>query len=55
MAPVADQIDCYPMDDMVRTHWVTIEGNFNWKLVQDNFNESYHVPFVHPQTKYVME
>lgn len=55
LAPIAAQIECYPMDDMVRTHWVTIEGNFNWKLVQDNFNESYHVPFVHPQTKYVME
>ncbi|WP_309604496.1 SRPBCC family protein [Phenylobacterium sp.] len=55
MHPIADQIDSYPMDDMVRTHWVTHEGNFNWKLVQDNFNESYHVPFVHPQTKYVME
>ena len=55
MGPIADQIDTYPMDAMVRTHWVTIEGNFNWKLVQDNFNESYHVPFVHPQTKFIME
>ncbi|WP_095012624.1 aromatic ring-hydroxylating oxygenase subunit alpha [Tsuneonella mangrovi] len=55
LGPIADQIDTYPMERMVRTHWVTIEGNFNWKLVQDNFNESYHVPFVHPQTKFVME
>ena len=55
LGPIAEQIETYPMDKMVRTHWMTIEGNFNWKLVQDNFNESYHVPFVHPQTKFVME
>lgn len=55
LGPIAEQIESYPMEKMVRTHWMTVEGDFNWKLVQDNFNESYHVPFVHPQTKYVME
>ncbi|MEO9599881.1 aromatic ring-hydroxylating dioxygenase subunit alpha [Parasphingorhabdus sp.] len=55
LGPIADQIDSYPMEEMIRTHWVTIEGDFNWKLVQDNFSESYHVPFVHPETKFVME
>jgi len=55
LAPVADHLDAYPMDKMVRTHWVTIEGDFNWKLVQDNFNESYHVFHAHPQLKYVAE
>lgn len=55
LGPIADQIDTYPMDQMIRTHWVTLEGDFNWKLVQDNFSESYHVPFVHPATKFVME
>jgi len=55
LGPIADQIDSYPMEDMVRTHWVTIEGDFNWKLVQDNFSESYHVPFVHPGAVYVLE
>ena len=54
LAPVADQLDCYRMENMKRTHWVTLEGDFNWKCVQDNFNESYHLPFVHPQTLPVM-
>jgi phenylpropionate dioxygenase-like ring-hydroxylating dioxygenase large terminal subunit len=50
LAPVADHLDCYRMDKMKRTHWVTLEGDFNWKCIQDNFNESYHLPYVHPQT-----
>ncbi len=48
--PVADHLDGYRMENMKRTHWVTVVGDFNWKCVQDNFNESYHLPFVHPQT-----
>ena len=53
--PVADQLDAYRMQEMKRTHWVTVEGDFNWKCVQDNFNESYHLPYVHPQTLPVMD
>ncbi len=52
--PVAEHLDVYRMEDMKRTHWVTIEGDWNWKCVQDNFNESYHLPFVHPQTLAVL-
>ena len=48
--PVADHLDAYRMEHMKRTHWVTVVGEFNWKCVQDNFNESYHLPYVHPQT-----
>jgi phenylpropionate dioxygenase-like ring-hydroxylating dioxygenase large terminal subunit len=55
LGPVKGEIETYAMERMFRTHWVTIEGDFNWKCVQDNFSESYHVPFVHPQTKYIME
>ena len=55
LGPIADQIDTYPMADFRRTHWVTVEGDFNWKLVQDNFSESYHVPFVHPGAKFTLE
>ena len=50
LEPIAGQLDGYRMENMKRTHWVTLEGDFNWKCVQDNFNESYHLPFVHPQT-----
>ena len=53
--PVADHLDAYRMEQMKRTHWVTVEGEFNWKCVQDNFNESYHLPYVHPQTLAVDE
>lgn len=55
LGPVAHQIAGYHMEQMHRTHWVTLEGDWNWKCVQDNFNESYHLPFVHPQTRFVME
>ena len=55
LGPIKEQFECYQMENMKRTHWVTVEGDFNWKIVQDNFNESYHLPFVHPQTRYIME
>ena len=50
--PVIDQLENYPISEMIRTHWVTVEGDWNWKCVQDNFNESYHTPYVHPALKY---
>ena len=55
LGPVYAQINTYDLKRMKRTHWVTVEGEFNWKIVQDNFNESYHLPFVHPSTMHVME
>jgi phenylpropionate dioxygenase-like ring-hydroxylating dioxygenase large terminal subunit len=55
LGPVGPQIANYEMEKMRRTHWVTLDGDFNWKCVQDNFNESYHLPYVHPGTLYVME
>ena len=55
LGPMKSQIECYQMENMKRTHWVSLDADFNWKCVQDNFNESYHLPFIHPQTRYIME
>ncbi|MCZ6618788.1 MAG: aromatic ring-hydroxylating dioxygenase subunit alpha [Gammaproteobacteria bacterium] len=55
LSPVAEQLDCYAMERMHRTHWVTLEGDFNWKCVQDNFNESYHLPYVHAGVESILD
>lgn len=55
LGPIKHQVESYQMDNMKRIHWTTVEGDFNWKIPQDNFNESYHLPFVHPQAKYSLE
>lgn len=55
LAPHNKHLSVYPLDNMMRTDWITIEGDFNWKTVQDNFNESYHIPDVHPQLQYFLD
>ena len=55
LSPIMEHLEDYPISDMIRTHWVTVEGDWNWKCVQDNFNESYHTPYVHPALKYYAE
>jgi phenylpropionate dioxygenase-like ring-hydroxylating dioxygenase large terminal subunit len=55
LSPVAGQLDTYQMHNMVRTHHITLEADCNWKVVQDNFNESYHIPTVHPALKYFLD
>ncbi len=37
------------LDQMVRVVWRTFSVDANWKFASDNFNESYHLPTVHPQ------
>jgi len=55
LEPVAGQVDSYRMQDMVRTGYTTLEIGCNWKVVQDNFQESYHIPTVHPELKYFLD
>ncbi len=39
------------MGDMIRVFWRTFHVDTNWKFASDNFNESYHLPSVHPQLR----
>ena len=54
--PLLDFLDPIPwlfrnrdMENMVRVVWRTFDVDANWKFSSDNFNESYHLPTVHPE------
>ncbi|KAF2012421.1 ISP domain-containing protein [Aaosphaeria arxii CBS 175.79] len=38
----------FNFDDYDFNHSWTMEGNFNWKILADNFNECYHCKTTHP-------
>ncbi len=48
-------IENYEIDKMHVVHHVRSEWAANWKTGVDAFYETYHLPFVHPQTQTVME
>ena len=62
-APLAAYLDPIPrllknrdVDKMTRVIWRRIKVDTNWKFASDNFNESYHLPDVHPSMGiYVVE
>lgn len=43
------------LEKMKRVVWRTIRVNTNWKFSSDNFNESYHLPAVHPQMQQMID
>jgi phenylpropionate dioxygenase-like ring-hydroxylating dioxygenase large terminal subunit len=47
--PLPDLLAGYRMEEMVRVLHLTVEVECNWKIIQDNFNESYHLPTLHPE------
>ncbi len=49
LGPVAAQLEPYQMEKMTRVLYMTAEVNCNWKIIRDNFNESYHLPTLHPE------
>ena len=38
----------FDFDDFDFDHSYTMDGNFNWKILADNFNECYHCKTTHP-------
>jgi phenylpropionate dioxygenase-like ring-hydroxylating dioxygenase large terminal subunit len=42
--------DRYRMGEMVTTHRWEYQVECNWKAYVENYTESYHVPWVHPET-----
>lgn len=51
LGPIWDEWVAYQPDDWQRVTALTARVPCNWKVVQDNFCESYHLPTVHPQMK----
>jgi phenylpropionate dioxygenase-like ring-hydroxylating dioxygenase large terminal subunit len=46
--PIPTLLKNRDMESMVRTVWRRVSVDTNWKFACDNFNESYHLPAVHP-------
>jgi len=51
LGPLWDEWARYQADDWQRVTALTVRVPCNWKVLQDNFCESYHLPTVHPQLK----
>ncbi len=50
LGPIADELELLPVASAVDfTEW-TYEINANWKTHFDNFQENYHLRFIHPRT-----
>ena len=51
LGPVWEDWERYQPDDWQRFTAMTVNVPCNWKVLQDNFCESYHLPTVHPQLR----
>lgn len=47
--PFPERLSGYALDNWVRVLNVSADCDFNWKIIRDNFNESYHLPTIHPE------
>ncbi len=53
--PIPDLLAGRRLETLTRVIWRTTTVNTNWKFSPDNFNESYHLPTVHPQLQQVVD
>jgi phenylpropionate dioxygenase-like ring-hydroxylating dioxygenase large terminal subunit len=51
LGPLWDEWSAYQPEQWRRFTALTVRMPCNWKVLQDNFCESYHLPMVHPQLK----
>lgn len=55
LGPVAEILAPYRFEAMVPVEDQTVHLECNWKAVVDNFSELYHVDFLHPQHKRMVD
>jgi phenylpropionate dioxygenase-like ring-hydroxylating dioxygenase large terminal subunit len=55
LGPIWDDWSMYPIAQMRRYLARTVRMPNNWKVIQDNFNESYHLRAVHPEANTSIE
>lgn len=55
LGPVVDMLAPYRFRNMVLVEDQTVHHRCNWKAVVDNFSELYHVDFLHPQHKRMVD
>jgi len=55
LGPVGRQMEQWGMDGMTRVMALKSDVPCNWKIIRDNFNESYHLPTLHPQIANVID
>ncbi|AMK19888.1 MULTISPECIES: aromatic ring-hydroxylating oxygenase subunit alpha [Sphingobium] len=49
LGAIWDEWLAYPLDNMVRVQATSVRMPCNWKLLMDNFHETYHLPTAHPE------
>lgn len=49
LSPFPERLAGYGLDNWVRVLNLSCDCDFNWKIIRDNFNESYHLPTIHPE------